>query len=263
MKDSNNRKNGEFLFEAMGEINDSFIFEAENYEKKKSSVALRKLIILAASLVTVLAITAALCIGFMVGSDEDGESTVPNLSPDSDIANGEVFAPNNKGESDTLKDDSQGGTVPSDTPSEEAPDKSPQNIPTLANTLESLKSSTTEFNTVFGREMLFDGKVKMIWKYSDEESYRVCEVAIASDAAKIRAVLEGNAEFEPINEPTLNYGIDGFWICFGDGLVYTPYLRATNGNIGYGELFAYGKELEPSSKVTEFVEELIEKEKTN
>ena len=238
MRDQKYNKDSELLLEAIGEIDDRFIFEAESYERKKSSLPLRKLIIAAVALSLVFTFTLSLGIGLMLGSNRDkvdnDSAGVPNEDYD---GAGDGF--NNAGANDeNIK---------------------PQPITTLEDTLESVRYSSEELKSPFERDMLFDGSTKLIWKYSDEESYRVCTISSASDTKSIRRALEHKKDFSEVSEPAVD-SIDGFWICFGDGLVYTPYLKSSDGNVGYGELFDYEQELEPSKSFATFIREIIKKE---
>lgn len=238
MRDQKNNKDSELLLEAIGEIDDRFIFEAESYERKKSSLPLRKLIIAAVALSLVFTFTLSLGIGLMLGSSRDKVDNDSAGAPneDQDGADDEF---NNAGANDeNIK---------------------PQPITTLEDTLESVKFSSEGFSTTFERDMLFDGSTKLIWKYSDEESYRVCTISSASDTKSIQRALEHKKDFSEVSEPAVD-SIDGFWICFGDGLVYTPYLKSSDGNVGYGELFDYEQELEPSKSFATFISEIIKKE---
>ena len=238
MRDQKYNKDSELLLEAIGEIDDRFIFEAENYERKKSSLPLRKLIIAAVALSLVFTFTLSLGIGLMLGSSRDkvdnDSAGVPNEDQD-----GADDGFNNAGANDeNIK---------------------PQPITTLEDTLESVRYSSEELKSPFERDMLFDGSTKLIWKYSDEESYRVCTISSNSDAKQLRTQLESKSGFKNVSEPAKD-SIDGFWICFGNGLVYTPYLKSSDGNVGYGELFDYEQELEPSKSFATFIREIIKKE---
>ena len=238
MRDQKYNKDSELLLEAIGEIDDRFIFEAENYERKKSSLPLRKLIIAAVALSLVFTFTLSLGIGLMLGSSRDKVDNDFNNVPNED-QDGADDGFNNAGANDeNIK---------------------PQPITTLEDTLESVKFSSEGFSTTFERDMLFDGSTKLIWKYSDEESYRVCTISSASDTKSIQRALEHKKDFSEVSEPAVD-SIDGFWICFGDGLVYTPYLKSSDGNVGYGELFDYEQELEPSKSFATFISEIIKKE---
>lgn len=238
MRDQKYNKDSELLLEAIGEIDDRFIFEAESYERKKSSLPLRKLIIAAVALSLVFTFTLSLGIGLMLGSNRDKVDNDSAGAPNED-QDGADDGFNNAGANDeNIK---------------------PQPITTLEDTLESVRYSSEELKSPFERDMLFDGSTKLIWKYSDEESYRVCTISSASDTKSIQRALEHKKDFSEVSEPAVD-SIDGFWICFGDGLVYTPYLKSSDGNVGYGELFDYEQELEPSKSFATFISEIIKKE---
>ena len=238
MRDQKYNKDSELLLEAIGEIDDRFIFEAESYERKKSSFPLRKLIIAAVALSLVFTFTLSLGIGLMLGSNRDKVDNDFNNAPNEE-QDGADDGFNNAGANDeNIK---------------------PQPITTLEDTLESVKFSSESFSTTFKRDMLFDGSTKLIWKYSDEESYRVCTISSASDTKSIQRALEHKKDFSEVSEPAVD-SIDGFWVCFGNGLVYTPYLKSSDGNVGYGELFDYEQELEPSKSFATFIREIIKKE---
>ena len=230
MRDQKYNKDSELLLEAIGEIDDRFIFEAESYERRKSSLPLRKLIIAAVALSLVFTFTLSLGIGLMLGSNRDKVDNDFNNAPNED------------------QDGADGNVKPGVQP-----------IVTLSDTLHSVKFSSEGFSTEFERDMLFDGKTKLIWKYSDEESYRVCTISSNSDAKQLRTQLESKSGFKNVSEPAGD-SIDGFWVCFGDGLVYTPYLKSSDGNVGYGELFDYEQELEPSKSFATFIREIINEE---
>ena len=238
MRDQKYNKDSELLLEAIGEIDDRFIFEAESYERKKSSLPLRKLIIAAVALSLVFTFTLSLGIGLMLGSSRDKVDNDSAGAPNED-QDGADDGFNNAGANDE--------------------NVKPQPITTLEDTLESVRYSSEELKSPFERDMLFDGSTKLIWKYSDEESYRVCTISSASDTKSIQRALEHKKDFSEVSEPAVD-SIDGFWICFGDGLVYTPYLKSSDGNVGYGELFDYEQELEPSKSFATFIREIIKKE---
>ena len=238
MRDQKYNKDSELLLEAIGEIDDRFIFEAESYERKKSSLPLRKLIIAAVALSLVFTFTLSLGIGLMLGSSRDKVDNDSAGAPNED-QDGADDGFNNAGANDE--------------------NVKPQPITTLEDTLESVRYSSEELKSPFERDMLFDGSTKLIWKYSDEESYRVCTISSASDTKSIQRALEHKKDFSEVSEPAVD-SIDGFWICFGDGLVYTPYLKSSDGNVGYGELFDYEQELEPSKSFATFISDIIKKE---
>jgi hypothetical protein len=231
MRDQKHSNDSELLLEVIGEIDDRFIFEAENYERKKSSLPLRKLIIAAVALSLVFTLTLSFGIGLML-------TNIKDLIEDS--FDGATEENQDGADDDNIKP----GVQP---------------ITTLEDALHSVKFSSESFSTALERDMLFDGSTKLIWKYSDEESYRVCTISSNSDAKQLRKQLEDKNGFKDVSEPAVD-SIDGFWICFGDGLVYTPYLRSSDGNVGYGEIFDYEQELEPSQSFATLICEIIKQE---
>lgn len=234
MRELKHGRDSELLLEAIGEINDSFIFEAESYVKKKSSPVWRKLVIAAAALTLVFTLTLSVGIGLMLG----GLSNKDSIMEDSGVHDG--------------TDD-----IMTDLPDDENNDAA-QPIVTLEDALTKLRYETQSFNSPLEREMLFDGETRIIWKYSDEEDYRICTVSSAIDETAIRSYIKSKKGFTAADS-TKESEIDGFWICFGDGLVYTPYLKTSDGNIGYGDVFDYENELEPSTDFAELINRVIDK----
>jgi hypothetical protein len=230
MRDQKHSKDSELLLEAIGEIDDRFIFEAENYERKKSSLPLRKLIIAAVALSLVFTLTLSFGIGLMLTNIKD-----------------------------LIEDSFDGATEETQDDADNKIEPGVQPITTLEDALHSVKFSSESFSTTLERDMLFDGSTKLIWKYSDEESYRVCTISSNYDAKQLRKQLEDKNGFKDVGESAAD-SIDGFWICFGDGLVYTPYLRSSGGNVGYGEIFEYEQELEPSKSFATLICEIIKQE---
>lgn len=232
MRDVYRKRESELLLEAIGEINDSFIFEAESYQKKKASAPLwRKLVIAAVALSVVFTLTLSVGIGLMLGG--------------------------------MSKDEDNAGEMPTDAPPTDAPDKDDGDAPeastptTLDGALIGLKRQTQSFSSPLEREMLFDGEAKLIWKYSDEEDYRICEIASAIDAEAVKSYVSSKRGFTEAAPSDEEGEIDGFWVCFGDGLVYTPYLKSSSGNVGYGDVFDYENELEPSADFAELIDKVI------
>ena len=87
----------------------------------------------------------------------------------------------------------------------------------------------------------------------------MCTISSAASVEELEKELSRKSSFKEISAPA-DDSIDGFWICFGDGLVYTPYLKSSDGNIGYGEIFDYEQELEPSKDFAHLIRDIIEDE---
>ncbi len=125
---------------------------------------------------------------------------------------------------------------------------SPEKLGTLAEEFEALRAPTQSMTLSKDDIDLFNGKAQLIWKYTDEESYRVCSLS-NFDAERISEGLQSKRDFTKAS-PTdyADSTLDGVWVCFGDGLVYTPCLKTSSGNVGFGELFTYDPEFEPSAE---------------
>ena len=210
-------KRGEILMDAIGSIDDRFIFEAQVALPKKRYAPLRRVLALCACTVLVMSLTLSLLVGLF--SQKNSEAP---------------------GEEDHV-----GNTQPIVTDSH------------FADTLIGMKTATQSFASPLEREMLFEGETLLIWQYEDEEDYRICTLS-NTDARKIKTALAEKNGFVRTDADSDLGELEGFWICFGDGLVYTPYLENSNGNIGYGQIFDYDPELEPSRYFIELITNAIE-----
>ena len=47
------------------------------------------------------------------------------------------------------------------------------------------------------------------------------------------------------------------WLCDGNGKVFSPYLRRSPGNVGYGSLFEYSPEISPSEEFANYLSGII------
>lgn len=97
----------------------------------------------------------------------------------------------------------------------------------------------------------FSGKVELIW--SDGENYYVkplgkkAEVDTVLDGIGRGADVDGDEEFR--------YKV---WVSYGDGRVVSPYLKDTEGNVGYASLFDYSPEILPDGDFVDSLSELLE-----
>ena len=240
--DSNKSKRSALLLDAIGEIDDRFIFEAETYLPSKRKAPLRKYLVAVFSVVLIMSLTLSLLVGMLTREDTKGN------------ANGEIVdIPDENEEKPTNR---PATSKPTDAPPENVESESK----TLSDTLEQMKENTVSFASPLEREMLFDGDTKLIWKYEDEEDYRICTVA-RKYSKSLEHALAKKEDFVKITESDVNEsnGLEGVWICFGDGYVFSPYLETSNGNIGYGDIFEYERELEPSAEFAKLIESIISK----
>ena len=238
--DSNKSKRSALLLDAIGEIDDRFIFEAETYLPSKRKAPLRKYLVAVFSVVLIMSLTLSLLVGMLTREDTKGN------------ANGEIVdIPDENEEKPT---DRPATSKPTDAPPENVESESK----TLSDALGQMKENTVSFASPLEREMLFDGDTKLIWKYEDEEDYRICPVS-SRYSQRLERALAKKQDFVKITEPDVSDsdGIEGVWVCFGDGYVFSPYLENSNGNVGYGTLFDYERELEPSEAFAQLIERIV------
>ncbi len=212
----------EILLDAIGGIDDRFIAEAENAAPvRKASVLPRRALILAATIAisACMILSAAAAVRFVgeVLGDRKDEK------PPTDVGN----------------------NVPIEYPSIEAQ-------------MLSLRERTENKKTSIENIDFNDQYAKIVWKYADEDEYRVCNIK-SRDADNIAKRMQGRKGFTEVeNNDTEDTGeLEGIWINFGDGYVYSPCLEESNGNIGYGELFNYDPELEPTQDFINLVRDAI------
>lgn len=195
------------LFDEIGQIEDRYIAEAETpYVRARAHLSPRRWMIVAASLTLLVSVTAALLVGNLIGGEGMPKS-------EADLDGFEVM-------------DQEIGTVT-----------------TLSTRLEELRLETEDARTDKEELDLFDGTARVIWQYADEENYRT-QALTKTQLTKLTAQLTKN-EGTQVAENTAQTGTR-IWIAMGDGTVISPCLARSDGNVGYGTLFTYQPELEPS-----------------
>ena len=125
-----------------------------------------------------------------------------------------------------------------------------------------LEEAETEVQRLSEDELpLFDGSLNLIWRAEGDEEFCVLDISSELDAKEVNLLISDHGEeLSPSKAEEIKYDV---WISFGDGTVISPYLKKSNGNIGYGELFTYTPEVSPASELTEIIDELINnKERT-
>lgn len=210
----------ERLFDEIGLIDDRFITEAASPYAPRKNAGLRRFLVAAVS----VTLTLCVCVGIFaigkLGQDKSG-----NAAPE----NGEV--------NDGFLADCVQPTA------------------TLSGKLDDLRADTETLKVSAEDVQLFGGAPSVIWKYSDEETYRVSPIS-RSEAERLSSLLERD-KGQRIDRETTESRLDGVWIATGDGRVISPYLERTDGNIGYGELFEYSPEYEPSEEFSEYLCDVI------
>ncbi|MBP3370164.1 MAG: hypothetical protein J6L85_05370 [Clostridia bacterium] len=239
MDRSNHSQSSEHLLDAIGNIRDSFIFEAENYKPVERFAKLRRLAVIAVASTLILTLLISVLVGTLIRPDQNGSADESNGSSQ----NGAI-APENE----DLKN-------PEDTAGEyNEPIPEPQK--SLEDTFARLKPLTEGLTTGIDSDMLLDGKNRIVWKYVGEDEYRACTVS-KKDCIEIVDRFGTNVTRV---DPTETGGeLDGIWICFDNGYVYSPQLELIDGNAAYGRLFEYECELEPSAEFIKMIERIIQK----
>lgn len=226
----NKKYHADILLDAIGDIDDRFIFEASDPRPvRASSPAFQRLAVLGISLALVFTLVIT--------------SVVASLIRGAQIK-GEINDAPTEGIPDAPSADADGN----------APDMT---LTDLSGTLLSLKASTADLTTKMSEVDLFDGKARLIWKYSDEDGYRVITLS-GDDAVELKSKVIYMSGFTELEEADIDNRLDGIWVCFGDGLVISPCLKSSNGNIGYGGVFDYVPEIEPSESFVKLIRDIIE-----
>ena len=102
---------------------------------------------------------------------------------------------------------------------------------------------------------LLDKTAKLIWLYEGEDEYNVTIISKKSALDTIKAQLDHPAtQLSRENSESVEVKV---WLSYGDGTVVSPYLKHTRGNTGYGTLFDYSAEVEPSEKLTSTIHKLL------
>lgn len=228
---SDKRRNSEIMLDAIGNIGDRFIFEAEAYIPGKRVSMRKRFAIIAVSFTLILTLTASVLVGTL--TRQDGE---PEHNDRTDHApNGEEL------------------TVPNDDFQEPSP---APHVQSLSSMLINIKAETEGLSSELDRDMLFDGNARIIWRYKNESDYRICTMS-NRNAISAASSIGRQKDFIRVDASAESDELDGLWICFGDGMVYSPYLETAGGNVGYGTLFDYERELEPSTEFVKLVESII------
>ena len=101
---------------------------------------------------------------------------------------------------------------------------------------------------------LFDGSAQLIW--TDSESGEYYRVRLSdSELGNLLYLMQKNPKDISVDSEQPAYRI---WICFGDGTVVSPYLKANAGNAGHGQLFDYDPELELSRELIKLIMYCVE-----
>lgn len=127
---------------------------------------------------------------------------------------------------------------------------------TLSETL--LMAEASEASSSYASALdvdLFDGQKKIVWQSADGGEYYSLDVVGSSESARLEKAL--SITYGRAQNVTSDKDEAKLWICYGDGTVVSPYIKAGSGNVGYGELFDYSAEIIPSDNFKDLIELLI------
>ncbi len=99
---------------------------------------------------------------------------------------------------------------------------------------------------------LINGSPALIWKYQDSEEYYIKTLDTYTLNSLVSEIKNG--EQVKSDESELDCLV---WISSGNGEVYSPYLKPSVGNIGYGDLFEYDPEIYPSEDFVSAVQSIL------
>ena len=101
---------------------------------------------------------------------------------------------------------------------------------------------------------LFNDSAQLIW--TDSESGEYYRVWLSdSELGDLLYLMQKDPKDISADSEQPAYRI---WICFGDGTVVSPYLKADAGNAGHGQLFDYDPELELSGDLIKLIMYCVE-----
>lgn len=213
----------ERLFDEIGLIDDRFVFEASTPYVSRARRTLWRRVLVAAVSVT---LTVCIAVGlFAVGMMNAGKGN----APENDMPMGDTVG-------DGMLEDNADGS---------------ETALTLSARLDRMKDDTAGLTVSKVDIKLFSTSPKIIWKYSDEADYRACTISEAQARTLVEKLSKNRGSRVSGEKP--DGELEGLWISTGDGRVISPYLELTAGNTGYGELFEYEPEYEPSEDFSEYL----------
>ena len=119
---------------------------------------------------------------------------------------------------------------------------------------ESVQSEVLKDEQVFThppRELFFGDEPVLVWKEEGSEEYHAIKLT-ATEFNRIEGLAASSQKVQEGDERPMK----SVWICDGNGLVKSPYLENTPGNIYYATLFDYDPELVLSYSLEIYLEEL-------
>lgn len=221
------RRAAEYLFDEIGGIDDSYIAHAQSAGVRRVGYP-RRIAIIAAAAALAVVMVAALPMSFISFDKEE-------------VAN------------DRYDDTAQGDAPSANAPVPSAPDKEDVMDVIGAFELDSVLGIADDSLVIGEAPDLFDGTPRLLWQ---SEGGQLCGVTLS--AAELEHLGREQGRGEQVGDAGLEAEFQ-VWISYGNGLVISPYLEDSPGNVGYGELFDYSPEIIPSSAVTGRIRTIIER----
>ena len=241
MKRHNNTLAAERIMDAIGMIDDHILAECSApYRARKRARSFRAVIILAAALTLSAAmILGMFAIGFMSKKSDGAGNSAMDKAPLDEHYDAQTSIQNRPQNSEGPLD---GIDI---------------NLLNISMGLELLRDDIS--GTVYFPEEidLLDGSTRLVWKYADEQGYRACIITAEQLESLEKKLDSGSVNIEDSEADDVDTSLDGIWLCRDDGTVISPCLRLSDGNVGYGTLFEYDPELEPSAQFTSELLRLI------
>lgn len=229
MRDSK-RKKAEYLLSEIGEIDDKFLLEAENYRPQKRLLRHRAFIAVACLCCFVVIVMSAILRNGIISNNSKGESIeIPNSEANNSI---------NKGD---------------EASSEESLFSDVEQTKSGFDLLLALQSNGRYGYDSFESIKREQGKTYILWQ--GVEGGRIfMSRAFSKDEDEYINEKLGAGDSVGESSPSLEFYV---WILRGDGSIVSPYLKDNKGNIA-NALFEYEAEIMPQEDLIEFIAKILE-----
>lgn len=219
------RRAAEYLFDEIGGIDDSYIAAAQSAGKARTRMPFRAGLVAAAA-VLVMTVTVVIPMGLHTKGDMSADEIHDAAVDTKPGYDGNYYGPSADDDQNSMTEQS-------------------------AFVLDSVLNVSGGSFDMGEAPDLFDGTPRLIWKTADGA---LCGVNLST--AELEHLDRESGRGEQIDDAEFEAEIQ-VWISYGNGLVISPYLEDSPGNVGYGELFDYLPEIIPSSAVTGRIKTII------
>ena len=210
--------NGRRLYEEIGGVDERYLQQAAVYRARRKAPAWRAVLIAAAALMACVVLLSAVSAGVAIGAILDALKQEPDF--------------------------------PSH-PNEDMPLLTP-----LEQMEQTMQTAQAELTAVSADQLgLYDDYAVLIWRERGSDAYYVEHLTVLERDMMLGLMQrKGRTEFTAKSEQP-QYDV---WLYLGDGMVVSPYLKNSPGNVGRGAVFAYDPELELGDDLAEYIARLIE-----